>query len=78
MKMIFPVVVKKLKKIEDKDVKVENGVMPDYAPKFVLAESSSQAREITLVELIKADVYDAEDPMVKIEVCSPFEPAGSR
>ena len=75
---VFPVVVKTLTKLEDKDVKVEKGVMPDYAPKFVLASSATQAREIVFVELVKAEVYDPADPMVSIEVCSPFVPAGDR
>lgn len=77
-KQLYPVLVKKLKKIEDKDIKVEDGVLSDYCPKMVLAASPEQARELVLVELLQADgVYDAEDPMVNIEVCAPFTPVAT-
>ncbi len=74
-KSLFPVIVKKLKKIVEKDIKVEDGVLADYCPKMVFAASAEQARELVLVELLQAEgVYDAEDPMVNIEVCQPFVP----
>ena len=69
---LYPVVVKVLKKDETHGVKIEDGFMPDYAPKFVAAASATQARELVLVELVKAEAYDPADPMVAIEVCCPF------
>ena len=80
----FPVVVVKLKK-DDQGRKVEDGVMPDYNPKVIRAVNAEQAREVVLVELIKAGdnteggmpVYDPADPMLRIEVCTPFAPVAS-
>lgn len=77
MTQTFPVIVKKLKKLEDKDVKVEDGVLDDYAPKFVQAPNAQAARDLVFAELVTAGAYDAADPMHKIEVCSPFSPVAS-
>jgi hypothetical protein len=71
---MFPVQVRKLEQ-DDKGNKKSGKMMSGYAPKFVEAESSRQAYEIVLAELIKAEVYDPADPMVRIEPLSPFAPA---
>ena len=70
--MPYPVVVHKLVKDEKTGRKTAKEMMPDYSPKMVAATSSTQARELVLAELIKADIYDPADPMVQITVCSPF------
>lgn len=73
MAQLFPVVVKVLKKTENGS-KVETGEYKEgFAPKFVPADSGAMAREIVMAELIKADEYDAADPMLSVRSCNPLD-----